>query len=149
MPRPQAAKSGALHRGARVDKTSDAVRRTTLATFLGGIIVMFLIVAGAFVYFTASDEPGGSGNPTDPTAVGTSGERMPREGTPGGFDTDPSFGSTRDELEYRGGATERVEHAVGVARVVVDDRLLLDGDGGVDAFARIVAITSPSMICMW
>src|SRR5688500_9197150 len=86
-----------------------AVRRRALVTVLGGIIVMFVIVAGAFVYFTASDEPGGSRNPTDPTAVGTSGERMPREGTPGGFDTDPSFGSTRDELKYRGDTTGRVE----------------------------------------
>ena len=114
-----------------------AVRRTALATFLGGIIVMFLIVAGAFVYFTASDEPGGSGNPTDPTAVGTSGERMPREGTPGGFDTDPSFGSTRDELEYRGGATERVElDDVQVERAEGDTFWVRSGD-------RSVAVMAP------
>jgi predicted Zn-dependent peptidase len=37
MPRPQVAKSRALHRGARADKTSDAVRRTTLP---GGLRVV-------------------------------------------------------------------------------------------------------------
>ena len=114
-----------------------AVRRTALVTFLGGIIVMFMIVAAAFVYFTARDVPGGGMRPTDPTAVGTSGERMPREGTPGGFDTDPSFGSTRDELEYRGNTAPRAElKDVQVERADGDTFWVRSGD-------RSVAVIAP------
>jgi len=86
-----------------------AVRRSALATYLGGIIVAFVLFAGAFVYFTVIDKRGGTGNAGDPTAVGTSGERLPREGTPGGFDPAPGFGSTGDELEYRGGTQQQTK----------------------------------------
>jgi len=85
--------------------TRPTVRRAALATYLGGIIVVFVLAAGAFVYFTITDKRG----PGDPTAVGTSGERMPREGTPGGFDPAPGFDSTRDELEFRGGAQQQMK----------------------------------------
>ena len=61
MPRPQAAKSGALHRGARVDKTSDAVRRTTLP---GGLRVVTEYIpsvhsasVGVWVNVGSRDEP--------------------------------------------------------------------------------------------
>jgi uncharacterized protein YdeI (BOF family) len=84
-----------------------AVRRATLATVLGGIIIAVMLAAGAFVYVTAIDRGDGA-DVTDPSAVGTSGERMPREGTPGGFDPAPSLDGTRDELEYRGGAANSV-----------------------------------------
>ena len=89
--------------------TRPAVRRAAVTTYLGGIIVVFLLAAGAFVYFTVIDKPGGTGNAGDPTAVGTSGERMPREGTPGGFDPAPGFKNTGDELEYRGGARQQIQ----------------------------------------
>jgi len=84
------------------------VRRATLSTFLGGIIVVFVLAAGAFVYFTVIDKTNDAGA-ADPSAVGTSGERMPREGTPGGFDPAPSFDSTRDEIDSRGGASDSVK----------------------------------------
>jgi uncharacterized protein YdeI (BOF family) len=85
-----------------------AVRRSVVVTYLGGLAVVLVFAAGFFVYFSMIDWRGG-GNGTDPTAVGTSGERMPREGAPGGFDPNPSFSSTQEELEYRGGASGRVE----------------------------------------
>ena len=85
-----------------------AVRRATLGTFLGGIIVVFIIAAGAFVYWTTVDFRDNAGS-ADPSAVGTSGERMPREGTPGGFDPAPSFDKTSDELSFRGGTSDSVK----------------------------------------
>jgi hypothetical protein len=85
-----------------------AVRRATLGTYLGGIIVVFVIAAGAFAYWTAVDHRDDAGV-ADPSAVGTSGERQPREGTPGGFDPAPSFDKTSDELSFRGGTSDSVK----------------------------------------
>jgi hypothetical protein len=113
-----------------------AVRRATLATYLGGLILVFAIAAGALVYFTVIDKRDDAGR-ADPTAVGTSGERMPREGTPGGFDPAPSFGNTADELEYRGG---------GADRVTLDDVQVERADGDtfwVRSDNRSVAIVAP------
>jgi hypothetical protein len=112
------------------------VRRSALGTYLGGVIVVFVLAAGAFVYFSLIDKRGGN-TVTDPTAVGTSGERMPREGTPGGIDPDPSFSSTQEELEFRGGATGRVElDNVQVERTDGDTFWVRDGD-------RSVAVVAP------
>lgn len=77
-----------------------AVRRATVTTFVGGIVILFLIVGAALIYWNASNrriepDPGLRG---DSQEVGTAGER-----TPGGGSADPSAGSTRDELEFRGG----------------------------------------------
>lgn len=80
------------------------VRGAAVGTFVGGIIVFFLIVAVALVYWTSSDrridpDPGNR----DPAAategdeVGTVGET-----TAGGQDPAPRPDSTRQELEYRG-----------------------------------------------
>jgi hypothetical protein len=116
--------------------TRPAVRRATLTTFLGGIIVVFVLAAGAFVYWTAVDRRDDAGA-ADPSAVGTSGERMPREGAPGGFDPDPSFNDTRDELEYRGGTSDRVKlEGVQVERADGDTFWVRDGD-------KSVAVTAP------
>ena len=81
-----------------------AVRRTAVFTYVGILIATFAIVALAFLYFAARDEQQSvlAGNAPEPTALGTSGERMPREGAPGGFDPAPDFDSTRAELEFRG-----------------------------------------------
>ena len=113
-----------------------AVRRATLGTFLGGIIVVFVIAAGAFVYWTAIDRVDDRQR-ADPSAVGTSGERMPREGAPGGFDPDPSFDSTRDELEFRGGLSNTVKlEGVRVELADGDTFWVQDGD-------RSIMVTAP------
>jgi hypothetical protein len=83
-----------------------AVRSAVLGTYLGGIVALFVLVAAAFAYWSVSDRriaPGGSDRVQAPSAVGTSGERTAGDDTPGGFDPAPSFGSTRQELDYRGG----------------------------------------------
>lgn len=78
-----------------------AARRATLATFVGGIVVFFLIVGAALVYWNASNrriDPDPGLRDADAREVGTAGEP-----TPGGGSADPSPGSTRDELQFRGG----------------------------------------------
>jgi hypothetical protein len=77
------------------------VRRATLGTFLGGIVVFFFIVAAALVYWRTSgrelpQDPGDRQPPAG--AVGTVGAAD----TPGGRDPEPRPGSTREELEHRG-----------------------------------------------
>jgi hypothetical protein len=81
------------------------VRTAAVSSFVGGIVVFFLIVAAALVYWTASHrriaQDPGDRTPPGATAgdeVGTVGET-----TAGGQDPAPRPGSTRDELEYRGG----------------------------------------------
>lgn len=104
-----------------------AVRRATLSTFLGGIVVVFVLAAGAFIYFTVIDKTNDAGA-ADPSAVGTSGERMRREGTPGGFDP---------ALENRGGASDSVKlEGVQVERAVGATFWVRDGDTS-------VAVTAP------
>lgn len=81
-----------------------AVRRTAVRAYIGILVVTFLIVGAALLFWAPRDGnrlPDGQGTPS-PTSVGTSGERMPREGTPGGFEPAPDHDSTRSELEYRG-----------------------------------------------
>jgi hypothetical protein len=84
------------------------VRRGWRWSFLGAAIVAFVIAAGAFAFWTAVDHRDDAGA-ADPSAVGTSGERLPREGTPGGFDPAPSFEKTSDELRFRGGTSDSVK----------------------------------------
>lgn len=80
-----------------------AVRRTALWTYLGVVVAVFVVAGAALMYFAGTDTSlRDEDDIADPTAIGTSGERMPREGTPGGFDPQPEHGNTESELEYRG-----------------------------------------------
>ena len=79
--------------------------RMAVATYVGGIALFFVIAAAAFLFWSASGArtaPGGSAQ-TDPSAVGTSGERMAREDTPGGFDPAGRPDDTQDEIAFKGG----------------------------------------------
>jgi hypothetical protein len=80
-------------------------RRAAVRTFVGGIALFFVIATAAFLFWSASGEhtaPEGAAQ-TDPSAVGTSGERTPREDTPGGFDPAGRPDDTQEEIEFRGG----------------------------------------------
>jgi hypothetical protein len=78
-------------------------RRIALWTYFGIIVGFFVIVGGAFLFWSGAGRgPWADDGRIDPDAVGTSGERMPRESTPGGFDPAPEPRSTAAELEYRG-----------------------------------------------
>ena len=85
------------------------VRRAAVWTYMGILVAFFVVVGAAFLLLAGSGRgPGADGGPeVDPNAVGTSGERMPREGSPGGFDPAPRPESTRDELEARGAGERR------------------------------------------
>jgi hypothetical protein len=86
------------------------VRKTAVWTYLGIIVAVFAVVGVALLYWTATDQrvtPEGERSERDPSAIGTSGERMPRENTPGGFNPDRTPGDTRSELEFRGAGEPR------------------------------------------
>lgn len=73
------------------------VRTATVSTFVGGIVIFFLIVGAALVYWSMSNrrldpDPGRREAQAEADSVGT------------GFNPEPRPGSTRDELEYRGGS---------------------------------------------
>jgi hypothetical protein len=80
-------------------------RSAALVTFLGGIVLVFLLVAAVLLFWKATDRPG---TPGDRSVVGTAGERndttgeRTRERTPGGFEPAPGHDNTRGELEFRG-----------------------------------------------
>ena len=80
------------------------VRRTALRTYLGPIVIFFVLVGAVYVYW--------SGRPADrgpepaaavEDAAGTGGLTAEREDTPGGHDPQPQPESTREEIEGRGG----------------------------------------------
>lgn len=78
------------------------VRTTALWTYLGIIVGFFVVVGAALLFWVGTGAGPLDDNRFDPSAVGTSGDRLPREETPGGFDPAPVPGDTRSELEYRG-----------------------------------------------
>ena len=83
-----------------------AARRTAVVSYVGILVAAFIIAGAGLLFWSVRDDGFGSstyGGSEDPGTVGTSGERMPREGSPGGFDPSPEHDSTSDEIEFRGG----------------------------------------------
>ena len=86
------------------------VRRMAVWTYIGILVAFFVVVGAAFLLVAGTDNrrvPGADDVGTEPNAVGTSGQRVPRDGSPGGFDPSPTPDSTRDELEFRGAGERR------------------------------------------
>ena len=82
---------------------SRPVRRAALVSYLGPIIVLFLIVGFGLMYWSSHD----AGRPEPPKVgnqggVGTSGGP-----TDGGFEPQSRPNSTRDEIERRGGVDDQ------------------------------------------
>lgn len=81
-------------------------RRGWLVSSVGTVIALFTIVAAMLGWVIAQRGLGyGPLHRSDPQTVGTAGtqdERLHNENSPGGFDTAPRFGSTEDELKFRG-----------------------------------------------
>jgi hypothetical protein len=73
-------------------------RSAALVTFLGGIVLLFLLIGAVLVFWKATDRPGDDGGPAP---IGTTGEPRSQD-APGGFDPAPQPDNTRDELESRG-----------------------------------------------
>lgn len=80
-----------------------AARRGAVWTYVGGIAVVFLIVAAVFAYRATTEGTGDSElDLSEPATIGTAGGSAPREASPGGFDPVPDHDTTREELEFRG-----------------------------------------------
>jgi hypothetical protein len=91
--------------------TSESVRRAAFRSYLGPLVVFFLIAGMALIYW-ANRGPVAPG-PEDRLQIGTTGspddrvdvvgERGNRDDTPGGNNPDPRHDSTASEVEYRSG----------------------------------------------
>ena len=104
-------------------------RTRWLASSVGVLALIFLIVAAVFTWVFVQRELGRDDRDESlAEAVGTSGERQPREGTPGGFDPAPRPGNYRDELEYRGNPGDPAT-AVAGSRVSLSDVRVERTDG--------------------
>ena len=85
------------------------VRKTALRAYLGPILVFFLVVGAALVYWAMRPDPPQDTSRTAATetsdeARGTSGESPTSTDTPGGHEPQRTPGSTADEIEHRTGA---------------------------------------------
>ena len=77
-------------------------RKGWLASSLGTLIAVFLIVASVFAWVYTRRELGKDApKPPDSQVIGTSGQRL-HEKSPGGSDPAPDHKRTRDELRFRG-----------------------------------------------
>lgn len=92
-----------------------SARRSAVRTFVGGIALVFLIVAAVYAYRALSNS---TGDPeldrSEPSSVGTTGE--PAEDSPGGFDPAPGRDSTASELEFRGAGEQPQGPGPGLTR---------------------------------
>ena len=90
---------------------NESVRRTALGSYLGPLVVFFLVAGIALIYW-ANRGPVAPG-PEDREQIGTTGfpddrddvvgERGNRDDTPGGTNPEPRHDSTAAEIEYRSG----------------------------------------------
>ena len=121
-------------------------RRAALMSYLGPVIVLFAVVGVALIYWVnrgplTLDERG------EPDAIGTAGTA-----TPGGSNPDPDFGSTREELEYRG--TDDGTRELGSVSDAPDPLTSLDAvQSGASAGRRVeidnVAVVSVDGNTLW
>jgi len=85
-----------------------------LASSLGTLLIIFVLVAAAFGWVFVRHELGkDAGDSLDPQAIGTSGQRLHEE-TPGGFNPTPDRNNTRDELKFRGAQAPEKEPGTGL-----------------------------------
>jgi hypothetical protein len=72
-----------------------------LLSSVGTLVLVFLVIGGAFAWVLVQRELGKGGR--TPDAIGTSGVR---DQSPGGFNPEPSHDSVGDELKFRGNPTQ-------------------------------------------
>ena len=75
-----------------------------LASSVGVLAIVFLIVGAAFTWVMVQRELGKGGRQPESAPVGTSGTEIRRDSSPGGFNPTPRPSDTREELEFRGGS---------------------------------------------
>jgi hypothetical protein len=79
-----------------------------LASSLGTLLIIFVIVAAAFGWVFVRHELGKDAGNSPDEAIGTSGQRLHEE-SPGGFNPTPDRENTRDELKFRGAQAPQKE----------------------------------------
>jgi hypothetical protein len=85
-----------------------------LASSLGTLIAVFLIIASAFAWVLVRRELGKDARISpEPQAIGTSGQQL-HEKSQGGFDPAPDRSNTRDELRFRGAQAPQKKPATGL-----------------------------------
>ena len=110
-----------------------AARTAALTSYLGGIVVLFVVIGLALVYWTASgrriaQDPGERADTEarDNAEVGTAGERDPNLASPGGFSADPRPGDTSDELKFRGADDRDAQRELNARSSATKLRAILD-----------------------
>jgi hypothetical protein len=111
------------------------VRSTALRSYLGPLLAFFIIVGLALIYW-ANRGPA-VGDVDERAEIGTTGDRQDTVGergnrtdTPGGFNPDPQPGSTRDEVEFRGGNEPATELPGLTSETTLTNlRAMADSDG--------------------
>jgi hypothetical protein len=87
-------------------------RSTWLASSVGTIIAILVVAAAVFAFVLLTGDKDDKRQRTDPQAIGTSGDRTPRDATPGGFNPTPRPKDTRSELEFRGSDLAETGHTM-------------------------------------
>jgi hypothetical protein len=80
-------------------------RRAALMSYLGPVVVFFVVVGIALIYWANRQPP--TVDPTIEGSVATTGS------SDGGRDPEPRFDDTRDELDNRGGDAARADRSSG------------------------------------
>ena len=66
------------------------------------VVAILLVFASVFAFVMVSGDKDDDRQAPDPQTVGTSGDRMPRDGSPGGFNPTPRPNDTQGEIDFRG-----------------------------------------------
>jgi hypothetical protein len=134
------------------------VRRAAFWSYLGPLLVLFVVVGGALVYWTNRPPQRELDDEQMSEARGTTGEQAPGRETPGGQNPDRRPDSAREEEKFRGVVTDQPITELGAAleppagevagrRIVVRDVDVIQSHGALnfwvqDGVAK-VAVVAP------
>lgn len=122
-----------------------STRRAALISYLGPVVVLFVIVGIALIYW-GNREPIAQ---TDPSAVdggiGTTGS------TDGGRPADPAFGGTREEVNFRGGTNNATPESItaGAGDILATVKAASAGSAGQRVSLRNVEVTEVNADRLW
>lgn len=134
------------------------VRRAAFWTYLGPLLILFLVVGVALVYWTGRTPEGDGDDEPIPEARGTTGEQPQSRETPGGHNPDRRPDNAREEEKFRGVATDDPITELGAAlepspgevagrRITVRDVDVIDSHGALNFWVQDgnakVAVVAP------
>jgi hypothetical protein len=126
------------------------VRKTALRAYLLPLVALF-VVAGLALLYWANRSPIVT---EDPSQIGTTGDQRDIVGergddpdSPGGFDPAPRPGSTREEIERRGGGSEPQGPAAGLAGAPLNELgSMFDDDNPRAAIGRRIDVQDVNVV---